>query len=896
LIRLLDTVRAGESAALVVRGEAGIGKTALLEHVAGDVSGFQVARISGMESEMELPFAGLHQLCSPMLEHLGALPDPQRNALDVTFGLIAGAVPDRFLVGLATLSLLAEMAHERPLLCFVDDAQWLDAASGQVLGFVARRVLAESVLMLFAVREPTQERHLRGLPELTVGRLADDDARALLTAVVPGRIDARLRDRIVADTRGNPLALLEMPRDMTAAELASGFPVPRTGDLPSRLEEHFLSRIEALPQPTQQLILLAAADPTGDVHLLWRAAQTLGIDQEASASAEHLVEIGPHVRFRHPLVRSAAYTGATSTHRRAAHLALAGATDPLTDPDRRAWHRALAASGLDEDVAAELEQSAGRAQARGGLTAAAAFLRRSVTLTEEMPVRVRRALSAAQVSLQAGEFDSAVSMVLVVEAGTLDEIELSHALLLRGQVAFASGRWADASPILVAAAEKFRALDLNLTRETYLSAWAAAMFGGQSAADTLAAVSAAAMSLPPAENPRPSDILLEGLVTLMTAGLATAAPTLRRAIAAFAAADAPVEQSLGWGWLSIMPPSVLWDDQALDEANTRQLALARRAGALALLPVNLYTIAILAAMRGDFAAAIPALAEATAVTEATGAPYAPMGAMLLAALRGREEEATALFDSAEAGATASGQGVAIQFARWVSAILFNGLGKYEQALIAARQASDEAPEFHVSSWALPELIEASARTGNAAIARDALDRLAEVAAAADTDWARGIEARSRALLSDGAVAEACYLDAIDRLGRTEMRPELARAHLLYGEWLRRQNRRLDARGQLHSAHDMFTDIGMLAFAERARRELQATGETVRRRQEETRNDLTSQEAQIALLAVAGQTNPEIGATMFLSARTVEWHLRKVFAKLGIASRRQLRDVLPPPNS
>ncbi len=440
LSRLLDRARGGESAALVVRGEAGIGKTALLDYCAGEASDFQVVRVAGVESEMELPFAGLHQLCAPMLAAVYLLPEPQQNALRVAFGLMSGDPADRFLVGLATLSLLAEVALKRPLLCVVDDAEWLDAASGQVFGFVGRRLLAESVLMFFGARSPTDDRHLAGLPELALHGLTDADAQALLAAATPGRLDAGVRDRFVAETRGNPLALLELPRGMTAAELAGGFPGPRSGDLPSQLEEHFLRRFESLPEATQRLMLLAAAEPTGDVALLWRAAQALGIRGDAAEppGAEQLVEFGAQVRFRHPLVRSAVYSRASGQDRRAMHLALAAAMDPHNDPDRRAWHRALAAEGPDEEVASELERSAGRAQSRGGLAAAAAFLQRAVALTPEPAQRSERALAAAQASLQAGEFDAALGLLTTAEAGALDEIQGARIDLLRGQVAFAS--------------------------------------------------------------------------------------------------------------------------------------------------------------------------------------------------------------------------------------------------------------------------------------------------------------------------------------------------------------------------------------------------------------------------------------------------------------------------
>ena len=445
--RLLETVRAGESAALVLRGEAGIGKTALLEHCVAQASGFQVVRVAGVESEMELPFAGLHQLCAPMLAEVEGLLGPQQSALRVAFGLVSGDAPDRFLVALATLTLLAEVAVKRPLLCVVDDAQWLDAASAQVFGFVARRILAEPVLMLFAMREPAQDHHLMGIPELLLRGLTGDDARALLGSAIPGRVDPHVSDRIVAETRGNPLALLELPRDMAAAELAGGFPVPQSRDLQGQLEAHFLRRLGALSEGTQRLLLVAAADPTGDVALLWRAARTLGIERglTTAVDAEELVEIGAQVWFRHPLVRSAIYSGASAEDRRAVHLALAAAMDPLTDPDRRAWHRALAAPGPDEEVGSELERSAGRAHSRGGLAAAAAFLQRSVALTRDPERRADRGLAAAQAQVQAGAFDEALRLLDAAETDAQTELQRARVDLMRGKIASAAGPITEAS-------------------------------------------------------------------------------------------------------------------------------------------------------------------------------------------------------------------------------------------------------------------------------------------------------------------------------------------------------------------------------------------------------------------------------------------------------------------
>jgi DNA-binding CsgD family transcriptional regulator len=896
LDQLLEDVRGGESAALAIRGEAGVGKTALLRYCARQAAGFRVARIAGVESEMELPFAVLHQLCAPMLDQIGALPEPQQHALRVAFGLSSGEAPDRFLVALATLGLLAEVAADRPLLCLVDDAQWLDGASGQGIGFVARRLLAESVMIVFAVREPTVERQFVGLPELQLEGLPEQDARALLATVVPGRLDDHVRDRIIAETRGNPLALLELPRGMTAAELAGGFALPDGRDLPGQIEERYLRRHGVLPEPTQRLMLLAAADPTGDATLLWRAAETLGTEGEAAtpAETEQLLEIGARVRFRHPLVRSAVYRVAPKEDRRAAHRALAAATDPQVDPDRRAWHLAGAAPGPDENVAAELERSAARAQARGGLAAAAAFLQRAVSLTQDSARRTNRALAAAQANLHAGAFDAALGLLPAAEAGARDELQRARAELLRGQIAFASSVGSDAPPLLLRAAKRLEPLDLELARETYLDAWGAALFAGPLATTGgLLEVSRAARSAPrPTHPPRPSDLLLDGLATLVTDGRTTAAPLLRRAANAFAANDVSVEENFRWGWLTTVPCNVGWDDETWHAINARQLQLARDSGALARLPIDLTASAILVAWRGDLARAAELVAETDAVTEATQTRIAPYGAMLLAALRGGETQARALIEATIADANAGGQGIGVQYAQWVAAILFNGLGRYEDALAAARQASEEAPELFLSAWALPELIEATSRSGNARLGAPALERLAEVANAAGTDWALGVEARSRALLCEGEAAEGSHREAIDRLSRTRLRPELARAHLLYGEWLRRQNRRVDARQQLRIAYDMLSAIGMDSFAERARHELLATGEKVRQRRDDTRDELTPQEAHVARLARDGRTNPEIGAELYISARTVEWHLRKVFTKLRISSRKELHDALP----
>jgi DNA-binding CsgD family transcriptional regulator len=892
LDELIAAVRRGESCALVLRGDAGIGKTALLEYLASAASDLTVIRAVGVESEMELAYASLHQLVASLLDRAGRLAAPQRDALETVFGLGAGATPDRFLVGLAVLSLLAEIAEERPLLCVVDDAQWLDQASALTLAFVARRLLAERIGLVFAAREPGDE--LRGLPELEVPGLRANDARGLLSSAVRFPLDEGVRERMMAETRGNPLALLELPRGLTMTQLAGGFGLPDAQALSGRIEESFRLRLEALPEATRLLLSVAAADPVGDPMLLSRAAERLGIAVSAAADAEAdgLLRIGDRVTFRHPLVRSAVYGAASLEQRRAVHVALAKATDRRLDPDRRAWHLAAGAAGPDEEVAIELERSANRARARGGLAAAAAFLQRSVALTGDLDRRVERALAASAASLYAGGFDAALGMLSIAEAGSLDELQRARAELLRGQIAFSSNIGSDAPPLLLKAAKRLERLDVKLARETYLDAWCAAWFAGSLAADGgLLEVSRAARSAPPSKQPaRSFDLLLDGLALLVTEGREAAAPALRRASASFVAEETPAENSFRWTALPPVPSYVLWDDESWHAINARQLQLARDVGALARVPMGLITGAVIDAWSGEFAKAAEATAEAEAIVEATGTHLAPYAAMLLVGLQGRED-GFARLEAAINDAAAVGQGFAVQWGDFVSAILFNGLGRYEQALAAAERASENTPELFLSSWALAELIEAASRCGETQSAAAALERLTDHTTVAGSDWALGIESRSRALMSEGDAAERFYLEAIERLDRTRLRPELARAHLVYGEWLRRERRRVDARGELHAAHDLFTAIGMEAFAERARIELLATGEKVRKRTVATHAELTAQERQIARLARDGLSNAEIGARLFISPRTVEWHLRKAYAKLAVRSRRELPQAL-----
>jgi DNA-binding CsgD family transcriptional regulator len=895
LDQLVAVVCAGQSKALVLRGEQGIGKTGLLEYVAAEAAGCRVERATGVQSELELAFAGLHQLCAPMLGHLDSVPAPQRDALRTALGMSAGSAPDRFIVGLAVLSLLSDVAQEQPLLCLVDDGQWLDQASAQVLAFVARRLGAESIGLIFAATAATRE--LVDLPTLAIAGLRDADARLLLDATLAGPIDERVRDQIIAEAHGNPLALLELPRALTPAQLAGGFGLPATTALASRMEESFQRRVEALPDETRALLRIAAADPTGDAALVWRAAASAGISAEAASPAAEagLAEFGARIRFRHPLVRSAAYRSGSVQETHRAHDALARATDARLDPDRRAWHRAQAAAGPDEDIAAELERSATRAQARGGVVAAAAFLERAAILTLEPAERARRSLAAAQAKLQAGELDAARDMLSVAEAGPVGDLQEAHADLVRARIAFAASRGSDAPPLLLAAARRLETNDVGLARATYLEALSAGIFAGQLASrgSGLWEVARAALTAPPpAGPPRAPDLLLDGLAAYYTDGYAVGVPVLRKALAEFGT-DMSVEEELRWLWLACVTAVHAWDDDGWERLSARYLALVGQTGALGEQPLALSMRAQRLLLGGQLAASEALVAQAQAATEATGGTLAPYGALSVAALRGDESAVSALVDAIAPEVTERGEGAGIAAVGMANALLFLGLGRYQEALTGAQLATASAGNIATPPWAIAEFIEAAARTGKTDLAADALDRFAEMTDASGGDWALGHQARARAQLSDGAEADDNYREAIDRLQRTGMRICLARAHLLYGEWLRRERRRTDARNQLRTAFEMLDSMGVAAFAERARRELQATGETARKRTAAVRNDeLTAQEAQIARLASEGLSNPEIGARLYISAHTVQYHLRKVFAKLGITARSQLYPVLP----
>jgi DNA-binding CsgD family transcriptional regulator len=893
---LLDAAKAGQSAVLVISGAHGVGKTALLDHAVESAGGLRIARVAGVEPELGLAFAGLQQLLSPMLDLADRLPDPQRDALNVAFGLQSGPTPDRFLVSLAALSLLSEAAAERPMLCVVDDTQWLDQASAQALGFVGRRLLSDSIALLFATTdEPGEE--LAGFPELALRGLAASHARVLLDSMSTGPMDAQVRDRIITEAHGNPLALLELPRSVPLAELGDGLSLPDGRALSGRIEQSFQRRLETLPPETHELLLLAAAEPTGDPALLWRAAGLLGIGTHALAAADEagLMTIAGRVAFRHPLVRSAVYRAASPEARRPVHGALAAATDPLIDPERRAWHRAQATLGPDECIAAELERLAGRAKARGGYAAAGAFLERSARLTLDQARRTERTIAAADATYTAGSFDVAESLAAAAEACPLDDLQRARLGLLHARIAFKSGRWrgSDVPSLFLTAARDFERVDLRRARETHLEALSAALVAGRLATGIhLREVAGAARALPPAPQPaRAPELLLEGLALMVTQGCAAGVPVLRQAVSAFRSADVSDEETLRW-WQVPNAAALVWDYQSWDALSARLVTLAREVGALTDVPVGLTMRAYVHLVAGEFSEAEPLAAQAQELSEAMNISMAPYAALALAVFQGREAEASALVRAGTSDAERRGAGQALTMIQWATAVLYNSLGRYDEALVAAQQAGDDVLGHCFVGLSLAEEVEAATRSGQPETAAAALSRFAEHARACGTDWALGVEARSRALVSRGDAAEHLYRQAIRRLGRTPLKLELARALLLYGEWLRRQQRRRDARDQIGAAYEYFDSIGAAAFAERARGELRATGVLARKHAFDAREALSPQETLIARLAGGGVSNRQIAGQLFISPATVAYHLRKVFAKLGVSSRRELAAAVP----
>jgi len=658
------------------------------------------------------------------------------------------------------------------------------------------------------------------------------------------------------------------------------------------IEELFTQRFAALPPDARLLLLVAAADATGDAALMWRAAQRLGLRESAARAAESegLATFGDGVTFRHPLVRSAVYRAAGANDRAQVHRALADAIDPGADPDRRAWHRGQGALMPDDDVAADLERSAARAQARGGFAAAAAFLERSSVLTLDAARRAGRALAAAHARQQAGAFDGALTLVATAEAGPLDKFQRAQADVLRARIFFATERGREAPSLLLAAAKRVESLDTRLAREIYLDALTAAVFAGRLAGEFDARhVAGVARAAPPSVPPaRAADLLLDGLALLITEGHAAGIPTTRKALERFRNDDVGTADELRWFWLAGRIAAFIWDYDAWESLTSRQVRSAREVGAIAELPLALVTRVGVHLFAGELRAAESLVAESDALAAVTDTRlFPPYGTLGVAASRGREDEFTRLVRTSIADFNARGEGMGLTTAHWLTALLYNSLARYDVAFAAAAEACVDPHELWFSNVALVELVEAASRSGRSEKAAEALALLSESTRASGTPWALAVEARSRALLQQGAAAETLYREAVELLRPTRLRLDLARSHLLYGEWLRRERRRVDARNELRIAHEMFTEFGMDAFAERARVELEATGEHARKRTVDTLDQLTPQEAQVSRLAAEGNTNREIAAQLFISPSTVEYHLRKAFRKLEVTSRVQL---------
>ena len=842
---------------------------------------------------MELGFAGLHQLLLPFAGQIGTLPPPQRDALSSAFGLGYHSPPDRFRVALATLTLLAQTARRRGLLCVVDDAQWLDRESAAVLTFVARRLHADSIAMLFAVRDPWDTQALLAdLPGIQLAGLPAPAAGQLLRADVPG-LDDQVGQRIVAETSGNPLALIEVGRELTPGQLAGQAPLPELLPLGHHLEDRFLRQARRLPADTQILLLTAAADPTGDPGLLWRTGHDLGFSPAAAApaQAENLIVVGTVIRFRHPLIRSAIYYSAAPIERRRIHRALAGATDPGHDPDRRAWHLSEATAEPDESVAAGLELAAGRATIRGGWAASGAFLARAAVLTPDPGTQGRRLLAAARAEIAAGAPDKAQLLLDRSRDHLEDRRQEGLAKKAQGAIYQALNQPAQAAAVLLAAARDLAAFDVRLARAALLDALTAATISGPLALDGATGLELAAASrdvpLAPGQAKGPGDLLLDAASTLVLDGHRAAAPLVRVAIAALKRDPSSSAEMLDWLGVGCYLAGALGDDAGMYALARRLERQARGQGALTALATALVYTGTANMFAGSLDAAQACFTERGAI-EAARDCDCNLGNLMVMAWRGRDRETRAEAGHATQAARRQGQGWRLTWVEYALCVLELGLGHYADALASTPRAFEE--NLLVSAFALADFIEAAVRSGHRAAGQEALNRVIRQVPPGGSPLALGLLARSRALLARDFEADALYTEAIDHLTSCPSAVQLARTQLLYGEWLRRRKRRAEARPHLRAAHTQFEEMGVAGFAERTRLELVATGETARKRSPETRNKLTPQEAQIATLASRGATNPEIASKLFISPNTVDYHLRKIFRKLDVTSRRHLAAV------
>jgi DNA-binding CsgD family transcriptional regulator len=887
----LKAARSGHGAALVLHGEPGVGKSSLLEYAATTATAdeFRILRASGNEVEKELPFAASQQLCASCADLIPSLPWPQRRALQVALGHREGVPPDRLFVGLALHGLLSLAASDRPVLCLIDDAQWIDQESARAFAVLAHRLASERIAVVFSARTVPYE--LSRLGALPIAGLNQDDGRTLLRMVLPDPFDEDVFERILAESRGNPLALLELPRGLTFLELAGGFRIPTSSPIKARIVASFRRRIAKLSPACQTLLLVAAAEPTGDPALVWRAAQGLGVDESVGSDdgTDGLLRMFPRVMFRHPLVRSAAYERASPAERRSAHSALASAIDADWDPDRRAWHLAQATWHPNDEVAMDLETSAHRAQARGGVVATAAFFERAAELTVDPHRRVGRMLAAAEAHRQSGALEAALELVAKTERVPMDDHQRACLEVLRARIVFNSERGRDAPGLLLAAAEHLQIHDARGSQEVYLDAMTAALFAGHLAeAGHAREVARSALSAQvTADPPSASSLLLEALALLVAEGPCAGTFAAMRALKVFRSDGIGTEDRLRWSWLAGRAAAYVWDYETWDALTQQQIVAARTVGALGLLPLTLSTSAGVQLFAGRLNEAAALIEEADAVADATDTRTAPYAKVLVAAYRGREADAAALIGSAARDFASRGEGMGVNLTRCAKAVLYNGLARYEEAYDAALSALEDPYELWFWPWVSVELIEAASRTGRGELAVSTFDRLVESTGAGGTTWAAAVEDRCHALLSHGSLAEKLYRSAIDQLAPTVLQLDLARTRLVFGEWLRRENRPADAREELRAAYGLFRACGSEGFAERARVELRATGERTGGVPDETKMRLTPQEARVAQLVAQGCTNLEIAAQMFISKSTVEYHLHKTFVKLGIKTRTQL---------
>ena len=895
LLTLVSRARDGLSGALVLSGEAGVGKSVLLGHLA-DIAAprAQIARVVASESEMELPYAGLQLVCGPMMAAGKHLPDIQREALEAAFGFREGS-PNPLTVGLAVLSLLSHVARERPLLCIIDDAQWLDVVSARAIASVARRLGAEGIALVLAMRAVDEQ--FSDLPQLLIEGLNDDEARQLLQAVAPWVVDKRVLDQLIIESRGNPLALQELPSTLSPTQLGGGFTLTSLVPLQSRIEASLLARLKPLPSPTRMMLLLASADPTGDPELLWRASTAIGLsaeDLDAARGVDALV-VHARVEFRHPLIRSVVYRGASLEDRRTVHAALAEATDER-DPDRRAWHRASATVRPDETVAADLEESAERARMRGGLATAAAFLERAAELSPATAERISRLIGASEARNNAGAPESALRLLDSLHDQPLTPLQAAFVSRMRARAGYALRRERSAPRQLLRAAQALEPFDRALARDTYMEALSAAVYAGRLGEPGAVEEVAQAILVATADDrsERAQDLILRGQALLAAEGQDAALSTVRQALQAFLRPSADTLQ-LRWMWFGGRAAQDIWDAEGLRTLTERQVTLARASGALQVLPMALSSLMVVRTFDGDLDSAEDVCDDIDAILSITGHPLPLYGRIFVAAYRGQVEEVEQRAKQLRADAYARGEGYALTVANMAEALVYNGAGRYAEALASAREEMPYTHELGHAMRTLLEVVEAATRTGEFSVAEEAVERLTDVTRpVGDSDWALAVAAMATAQVSEDDQAEILYQEAIQRFDRIRVPMLKARSQLLYGEMLRRAHRRVDARLQLRAAFEGLSACGMNGFADRAQRELRATGETVRTRRPDAVAELTDQELTVARLARDGLTNRDIGARLFISAHTAEWHLRKVFTKLGIKSRTELKGVLAEP--